>query len=389
MPEISVVIPTFNRAHMLPDAIRSVFSQTFADWELIIVDDGSDDDTKQVVSAIDDHRVKYLFQANKGLAGARNTGIRASSGAYLAFLDSDDLFLPNKLEQQLALFARNPALGLVAAGHYEVDEHLLVHRVVAPWRSYPTLTLEDWLTSCPFIVPSVLVRRKWLDRVDLFDETMRFVEDWDLWLRLAQAGCLMDWFTEPVCCYRYHGNSMVRNVLHMKAGMLRMLEKFYSQEHLPQRLWDLHDLAYSRVYLNVAARAFAEGQDDEGSACLALAVNLDPTLLDRRPPRFLDALASFALQPIGQDPVLFLQRIVQHLPGELAEFVRSPVKTRSIFHGVRAFDAYERRMYKEAVANAVTAIRSDPGWVRNRGFLLTLLRSAVNVVLGTNAEVAW
>jgi glycosyltransferase involved in cell wall biosynthesis len=383
MPEISIVVPTYNRAHMLSDAIRSVLSQTFTDWELIVVDDGSEDATQQVVSSFDDPRIKYVFQVNKGLPGARNTGIRASTGAYLAFLDSDDLFLSQKLERQLATLARQPALGLVAGGHVEVDEHLRAHRVVAPWRSCPTLTLDGWLTSCPFIVPSVLVRREWLDRVGLFDENMRFVEDWDLWLRLAHVGCAMDWLMEPVCCYRYHDNSMVRNVPQMKAGMLRMLDRFYHQEHLPERLWNLHDMAYSRIYLNIAARAFAGGQNEEGSACLALAIQKDPTLRQGHPPRFLDALASFALQPLSQDPVEFLQVVVQHLPQDLATFDCSPYKTRAVFHAVSAFDAYQRQVYRTAIADTASAIRWDPHWLRNRGLLRNLTRSAVKVALGT------
>lgn len=387
MPEVSIVVPTYNRAHMLSDAIRSVLSQTYADWELIIVDDGSEDDTQRVVSEFDDPRIKYIFQANKGLPGARNTGIRASNGAYLAFLDSDDLFLPLKLERQLDMFAQQPTLGLVAAGHVEMDENLRVHRVVAPWRSHPTLMLKDWLVSCPFIVPSVLVRQEWLYKVGLFNESMRFVEDWDLWLRLAQAGCRMDWLKAPVCCYRYHGDSMVRNVPQMKAGMLRVLDNFYRQESLPESLRSLRDLAYAKVYLNVAARAFAGGHNEEGVACLAMAVKLNPDLRDGQPPRFLDALASFALQPLREDPVLFLQRIVQHLPQELASSICHPYETRAVFYGVSAFDAYERGAYRKAIIHAANAIKLDWRWLRNRGLLKILAQSAINAVLASKSPV--
>lgn len=377
MPTVSIVIPTYNRAHMVGDAIRSVLGQTYSDWELIVVDDGSEDDTNNVVSAFDDPRIKYVFQANKGLPGARNAGIRAGSSPYVAFLDSDDLFLPHKLEHQVAMLARRSALGLVAAGHIEVDAHLHERRTMQPWLGNPTLTLCDLLTSCPFIIPSVLVRREWLERVGLFDENMRFVEDWDLWLRLAHAGCAMDWLKQPVCCYRYHGNNMVRNVPLMKAGLLRALDKFYRQSDLPTETWSLHDLAYSRVYLNVSARAFASGQDEEGRTSLAMATQLDTHLREGHPPRFLNAMASFALQPFSDEPIALLERVIQNLPPEFTLPDWSVRKTRSLFHAVSAFDSYQRQERCATIRHAASALLYDPDWLRNRGLLLIAARSLV------------
>ena len=99
-PKVSVIIPTYNRADMVGDAIQSVIDQTYHSWELIIVDDGSQDNTSEVVAQFSDPRIRYIYQENKKLPAARNTGIRASSGEYLVFLDSDDLFMPDKLRAQ-------------------------------------------------------------------------------------------------------------------------------------------------------------------------------------------------------------------------------------------------------------------------------------------------
>ena len=121
MPRVSVIIPTYNRANMVGDAVQSVLEQSYADWELIVVDDGSQDNTRDVLADYSDPRIRYIYQENRKLPGARNTGIRAGTGEYVAFLDSDDLFTPGKLERQVAVLDRSPDVGLVASGWTEVD----------------------------------------------------------------------------------------------------------------------------------------------------------------------------------------------------------------------------------------------------------------------------
>ncbi|TLN28536.1 glycosyltransferase family 2 protein, partial [bacterium] len=111
MPRVSVIIPSYNRADMVMDAVNSVLRQTFADWELIVVDDGSQDNTREVIAAVRDERVRYIYQDNQGLPGARNSGIRAARGEYVAFLDSDDVFLPHKLAVQVTAMDARPELG--------------------------------------------------------------------------------------------------------------------------------------------------------------------------------------------------------------------------------------------------------------------------------------
>lgn len=369
MPTVSVIIPTYNRADMVSDAIESVIAQSCADWELIVVDDGSTDNTPQVVGAFNDTRIKYLYQPNKGLPGARNTGIRASSGACVAFLDSDDLFLPGKLQQQAAFLAAHPDVGLVAGGHIEVDRTLRPLRKVEPWHGQPELGVEQWLLGCPFITCSVLVRRSWLDMVGLFDEDMRYVEDWDLWLRLAAAGCPMAWLREPVCLYRFHGSNTVRNVRPMQAGLLRMLDKFYVQPDLNEEALRLRRPAYANAYLNAAARAYAAGAVEDGRTWLSAAFELDPTLLAGDPPRFLNSLASFALIPLVEDGPAFMTAVVRNLPAVYDIRAWSLRRANSLYRTVAAFDAYQRGDYRRVTANAFAALIADPRWLRNRGLL--------------------
>ncbi|MEM4724269.1 MAG: glycosyltransferase family A protein, partial [Candidatus Hadarchaeum sp.] len=113
MSSVSVIIPCYNHGHYLPCAVNSVMAQTFADWEAIIVDDGSTDNTREVAAQFTDSRVRYIYQDNRGLAAARNTGIRAAQGEYLAFLDADDEWEPTFLEACVAALSQQPALAAV------------------------------------------------------------------------------------------------------------------------------------------------------------------------------------------------------------------------------------------------------------------------------------
>ena len=189
MPKVSVVTRTYNYGHFLGEAIQSVLDQTFQDYELIVVDDGSTDDTKQVVSGFSDHRIKYIHQENRGVSAAYNTGISAASGEYLAFLDADDIWLPRKLEVQVRAMESSPQAGLVYSDVYYFDsktgaitESLLQTLNGPPPRGS---VLERHVDEF-FAHPSTwLVRRCVFDRVGMFDETQRSSEDEDMLFRIA------------------------------------------------------------------------------------------------------------------------------------------------------------------------------------------------------------
>lgn len=380
MVQVSVIIPTYNRADMIGDAIRSVLDQTYGNWELIVVDDGSTDDTRAVVAGFNDPRTHYVFQQNRGLPAARNTGIRAAQGIYIAFLDSDDCFLPQKLAWQVAALDAEPDTGLVASGYIETDAMLQPLREVASWHAHPELSTPQWLQTCPFISSSVLVRRAWLERVGLFDEDMRYIEDWDLWLRLAHAGCRMRWVERIVSCYRFHGSNMVRDTTRMRDGMIRMLDKFYAQTALPDELLALRDRAYASIHLSAAARAYAAQDWQTGKESLGRALQFDSRLLEGIPPSFLSSLASSALSPAVDDGSVFMAGVAANLP-EMKSLRRwSRREALGVYRGVTAFDRYSRGQYGPAFVNGVRALLSYRGWWRQRGLLSITLRSLLAMI---------
>ena len=186
-PALSVIIPAYNRAAIVPRAIRSVLAQTLEDWELIVVDNGSDDGTDLAVKAFTDPRIRLVRHTeSRGPSAARNAGIRAAKGKYVAFLDSDDEWLPEKLAGDVRAFRAEPDAGMVYSGKRLVDEDgrvLLVRMPTLRGRVYQELMRWDFIGSCS----RVTVRKDVLEAAGGFDERLRVRDDWDLWLRVARV----------------------------------------------------------------------------------------------------------------------------------------------------------------------------------------------------------
>ena len=176
-------MPTFNRAHCLERAIDSVLDQTFRDYELIVVDDGSTDHTADLLKRYDDS-LKSIHQQNRGVSAARNTGIRAARGELIALLDSDDCWLPTKLERQVDFFETHPQAQVCQTEEIWIRNG----RRVNPkrrHRKFSGLIFEKSLPLCLVSPSAVMLRKSLFDQVGLFDERLPACEDYDLWLRIT------------------------------------------------------------------------------------------------------------------------------------------------------------------------------------------------------------
>ncbi|MCZ7569710.1 MAG: glycosyltransferase [Ardenticatenaceae bacterium] len=212
VPRVSVIIATYNRETLLPDAIESVFSQTHRDLELIVADDGSTDDTRGLLATYGS-RLRALFLPHAGSpTPVLNAGIRAARGEFIAFLDSDDVWLPDKLARQLALFDRQPRLGFVYGNLVFLDPDGTISGPVVPSHQLRSGTILRDLVRDMFVHPSTLVvRRALLDQVGLLEAAAGPVEHYSLLLRLArasEAGCI----PEPVALIRRHAGQF--NLVH-------------------------------------------------------------------------------------------------------------------------------------------------------------------------------
>jgi len=184
-PEISVVIPTYNESRYLKEAISSILNQTYKKIEVIVVDDGSTDDTREIVKSFDDPRIIYIFQKNRGPSNARNVGIKRVNRKYIAFLDSDDLWLKEKLEKQVDFMEKNSEIGLLGTGCYEVNDKVkILGKKIFPVKN--KILQKDLIKYNPFIQSSIMIKREVFDKISLwYDERFRESEDYELWLRVA------------------------------------------------------------------------------------------------------------------------------------------------------------------------------------------------------------
>jgi len=182
-PSVSVIIPTYNRGHLLPDAIDSVLAQDFSDYELIVVDDGSTDNTLTILDGYT-NRVKVYRQTNQGVSAARNHGITVSSGEFIAFLDSDDLWLPQKLAVQFAFFNSTPEALICQTQETWIRNGVRVNPKKRHQKPSGRI-FEKSLELCLVSPSAVMIRRRLFDSVGLFDESLPACEDYDLWLRIS------------------------------------------------------------------------------------------------------------------------------------------------------------------------------------------------------------
>jgi len=210
MPQVSVIIPTYNRAHLLSRAIKSVLNQTFQDFEIIIVDDASTDNTDRLVASFQNSRMIYIqHERNQGSAAARNTALRQAQGEFIAFLDSDDEWLPDKLEKQMKLFSKaSQNVGLVVTGAMDIRENIPYQIYLPKFRG--NIARRILIENCVGLTSIALVRKECFTKSGLFDESLRGSEDWDLWIRIAQH-YEVDFTPDILLRYCPQPDSMIRD----------------------------------------------------------------------------------------------------------------------------------------------------------------------------------
>ena len=240
---VSVIMPAYNSGRYIAESIRSVQAQTFGGWELVVVDDGSADDTGAVVQRFTaaDARVRYVRRPNGGQAAARNTGLGEARAPLVAFLDADDLWLPEKLEAQLAVLERT-GVDLVYTDGYIFSEEGAVSPEerfhILPGEARGGEMFRTLFTSNRIGTLSVLVKREALDAVGLFDEDRAYQnsEDYDLWLRLAKWGASFYGMPEKLMRYRRHAASTTHTASKLLAPMLAVVLKHASDPALDAAL---------------------------------------------------------------------------------------------------------------------------------------------------------
>jgi glycosyltransferase involved in cell wall biosynthesis len=277
-PLVSVVIPAYNAQRTIVEAVRSVLAQTVESLEVIVVDDGSGDETCARVESIPDPRVRLVRQANGGAASARNTGIQHATGDWVAFLDADDLWVPHKLATQLDALGRDPAGFAAQSGAYFVDDDLRVLDVRRCFQSDDDLLTFLRFQNLPAVASTWIVRRDVLQQVGAFDPDLAILEDWDLSIRLARHGATIN-LAEPLTLYRQHPGNRSRNLdIHIDSG-LRVLRRLFADPTLPDSVRSHEREIYARFYTMLCGGALRSRRPLAMLRWGWLAVRTDPRTL--------------------------------------------------------------------------------------------------------------
>jgi glycosyltransferase involved in cell wall biosynthesis len=279
-PEISVIIPAYNAERTVGVAVDSVLAQTFGDFELIVIDDGSRDDTAEVAESRDDPRVSCVRTENGGVSVARNRGVARSCGAYVAFLDADDAWQPAKLDRQHALLKERPEVGLCFTATQFVDDKL------QPTFLQPAPERNDWTEALllegnilPGSASSVLVRASVIEQSGGFDPRFSLCADWDMWLRMSVRSkvSLLD---EPLVFYRSAPGTMSSDIGVLERETFALLDKFYaSPESEPYER--VRRRAYANRWMVCAGSYLDSGQMRDAARCILTGLRTDPRTVRR------------------------------------------------------------------------------------------------------------
>lgn len=280
MPKVSVIIPTYNQAKFLSETIQSVLDQTFQDFEIIVIDDGSTDNTKEIASRFP---VIYCYQENQGPAGARNRGIEMSQGKYVALLDSDDVLLEDALAISVKILDSHPEVSFSYGQAYRIDEHGRIYGIrKRPFKhSYIRDGAEeigDLIYGNYIPTSMVMIRQSCFKEAGLFNTSFRSgSEDFDMWVRLAKKHAV-SYIAEPLVKYRVHSGSIsaTRDFDERVSSNSLVLESVFNDAELGPLLSSQKLKVYFSLYLRMARRAYGNREMKTARAFLFKALKNRP-----------------------------------------------------------------------------------------------------------------
>jgi glycosyltransferase involved in cell wall biosynthesis len=287
MVKVSVIIPAYNYGHFVGESVRSVLNQTFTDFELIVVDDGSTDDTAQIISAFNDHRIRYIYQKHQGVGAAQNCGIMNAKGEYITILGSDDIYLPDNLDIKVKYLDSHASVGLVCSDAYVFDNNTgailgrfwrdpkVSHFWVDPERAAREPLRELLYRGC-FIMPqATMVRREVFKDIGYFDESLPTHEDWDLFLRMILR-YRVEIIDKPLLKLRRHTSNLSENQDKMYFGAVGAINKAMKCSSLSREELKLLKNRLSPQHFRFARQSLLKGQVSVAREALIAGIKLDP-----------------------------------------------------------------------------------------------------------------
>lgn len=385
-PLVSVIIPTYNRARYVVAAVESALAQTYPHREIIVVDDGSTDDTRQVLEPFSG-QITYLYKANEGTAAAaRNLAMRHAQGQYIALLDSDDIWLPRKLELQMAYVQAHPEVGLVSGqvGIIDADGAILEPGPRYLWQKAGPVRLEDIVLRSPLHASTLLVRRSLMNAALPFDPRFRICEDWHLCLTVA-AQAPVGFVDEVIAYLRSHdsastfaladGPEIARRLDHRLTVIEEVFPRF---DPVRYDVAKLKAQAIANELARTAVPNYACGEHELAREQLAQAVALDPVTW-RDGSNLADLVHNYAVLIAKArgfpQAEAFLEAVFAHLPTALQGVGHLRRNALGDAHIELGFLARQMGRSDLVRRHMLLGLRHKPKWARNRGVLSLLGRS--------------
>ncbi|MBK9925980.1 MAG: glycosyltransferase [Anaerolineales bacterium] len=388
-PVVSIIIPNYNHAQYISDAINSVLNQTYPDYEVIVVDDGSKDNSREVIDAYGG-KIRAIYQQNQGLSAARNTGITAAQGDYIGVLDADDMYEPEFISTLVSLLESQPDADGVYCGYRFVD-HLnnplpqVEAREVAPEKLYGALVDGN------FLVPeSIFVRKYCYEKVGLFDTSLRALEDLDMWLRITSQFRVTH-TTKILTRHRILPGSMSTDPTRQFQNRLKVIEKHFGAEPISSEAWsEAQRRAYGRAYLVSAVEYLQAHNEDRAFECICSMVAISPNLVANvetfyelvcgdQPKGYRGEFSSVDLEKSSQTVFRLLVRLSQ-VP-ELHEFMHLKQIAYANAYYASGLIAYGQGKTNAARNFFLMAVKYRPQLLLDRTLTGFLLRSLIGTKL--------
>lgn len=320
---ISIIVPVYNGAKFIKETIESVLNQTYPHFELILVNDASPDNSAEVIRAYTDPRIHYLeHQTNKGSDAARLTGLSASSGELIIFLDQDDFFHPEKLQIHADYFEQHPDVGVTYNARFNYDDG--IKSILRIWTPPTQLTLVDLVMGFPFAPSDTVMRRHWAVREEIWDDS--FVTQGDevivnggeivFYGRLYLAGCKFADVGKALNYRRVHPHRVISDIPARCNSERACQEIILNDPRCPQTVLAHRDQSFVNTYLIWAHYAFAQKNPEAGRDFIQKAITLKPSLIEGVPCELTRSFVSHSVYDSGLNPEDFINYIFSHLPAE-------------------------------------------------------------------------
>jgi glycosyltransferase involved in cell wall biosynthesis len=319
--KVSVIIPAYNQAQFLGDAIQSVLDQTYTNFELLVVNDASPDNTAEVVRQFSDPRIHYIVhKENRGLPATRNTGMRAASGEFIALLDADDFFHPDKLAAHVDFYKQHPRIGATYNNRFDLNYSSISIRGL--FRPPQIVGLKEFVLGFPFTPSDMVIHSEWVHKVGYFDERrVNGAEDLDFPIRLSLAGCKFQRVDRALNYRRHHSGRRRANLQGRKEDWVAVLERTFNDKHCPDYVKSLRKQAFTEHTLVLVNLAFVQEETSIGRFFLQEVLQLSPDIFVGNPCKYVRDLVPFSIADENLKHAELLKKIFKQLSSELPDLL--------------------------------------------------------------------